>query len=246
MTEFDKLVQLYLSYNCQVVKKSVFRNLLKRVTAARPKSELNKQKKQRILDGISLILSQKGSQVEIDFSEETVNLLTRIAETEEKKTDEVSGVTEPSVKDSFKENIRSYIRVRDGSDKDSSEEELKRIFGKHFNDFEYYSYLDPDGMFLNVLEDSSKIKKTPHIKQRAFYVGNLRRLNRKIKDHHEKEIFHWLYDHDSQAYRLSQKDFENILNEKIFLLEDNEPLGLKNLGNFELSCPNENCSCMNY
>ncbi len=92
--------------------------------------------------------------------------------------------------------------------------ELERVFkGKH-NKLEAWSYLNPNGLFLQALQAENKTE-FPHLETRALWVGELRKKHGEdFTNTHEDDCFNFVFA-DTTNNRLSKDDFFELVEKRI-------------------------------
>jgi hypothetical protein len=95
-----------------------------------------------------------------------------------------------------------------------------------------YTYLNPDGKFIEYLASPSK-SSFPYLERNAAWVGDLRKMyGEKITSQHENEMFDYMYlSGASKGLKLNKGQFYNLINSKVMKIDydKNAPLNLHNM-----------------
>lgn len=134
------------------------------------------------------------------------------------------------------EDIAAFRLDRDGNEalnvSAMSREALKKKWGRDFNRLEMYSYLHPQGKFLNILRTDAR-KQFPYIENKAAWVGYLRKYYgaEKLTTQHENELFDYLF--SPKGLAITKDDFFQKVNNEVTRLDfdPSTPLYLDRSGN---------------
>lgn len=126
---------------------------------------------------------------------------------------------------SLAEKVNVYRQMeKDGATK----KELKLSFGADAGKIEAYTYLNPQGKFMEYL-DQQAWDSFPHLTQKARDAGDIRRNFPELTNRHEDQIFDAFYPTDSKSRRyldMRKGDFARIVERQVMDLEwvPNKPL----------------------
>ena len=80
---------------------------------------------------------------------------------------------------------------------------------------ELLAFLNPKGMFIEVLSNEDTVSQYPQIQRFAKWVGVLRkRYAEKLTNTHERNIFNFLYGDDKNS-KIKKEDFEELIRERL-------------------------------
>lgn len=121
------------------------------------------------------------------------------------------------------EDLKAYKLMRDGDHKKglkpATKSELERTFkGKH-NKLELWSYLNPNGLFMQALQSENR-SEFPHLETRAMWVGELRKkYGDEFTNTYEDDCFNFIFA-DVHNNRMSKEDFFELVEKRISWGED--------------------------
>jgi hypothetical protein len=141
-------------------------------------------------------------------------------------------------KESLVEDLEAYKLVRDGEPKNGiepvSKTELKEAFPGKSNKLEAYSYLNPSGLFIQVLGQDN-LSEYPHIESRAMWAGELAKENPKVWGKlMERNLFYFFY-RDDKGIKLSKKDFFELAQKRLDTLKKGQQVLFP-------ECENDGCN----
>ncbi len=121
--------------------------------------------------------------------------------------------------ESFIEDLKAYKLMRDGDAKaklkPATKKELAASFKGKVHKLELWSYLDPNGLFVQVLGEDDR-SQYPFIETKATYAGEIRRDHPELTNLHERELFNFLYS-DKENLKLDKDKLFEIVDERIRL-----------------------------
>ncbi len=127
------------------------------------------------------------------------------------------------------EDIAAYSLQRDGDTARGippmPKDDLRNKWGKRYAQLEAYSYLNPKGKWLEILGQEAR-KQFPYIDMKASWVGLIRRVNPKITNAHENELFTFLM--QGKGVQMKKDEFMAAL-EKVVTRLDWDPASPLNL-----------------
>lgn len=126
-------------------------------------------------------------------------------------------------KEKLTEDLKAYELLRDGDPKKDIEpvtkQELKEAFPGKVNKLDAYTYLNPAGLFIQVLQQDN-LSEYPHIETRAMWVGELAKENpKKWGKLMERNLFYFFYRGDGKGLKLSKADFMDLAQKRLDTLK---------------------------
>ena len=124
--------------------------------------------------------------------------------------------------------IKAYKKaIKEGCNKDC----LKGYFKteSYIASLQRLSYLNEEGEFLRILNDTGQAKNFANIQKYAEWTGELRKYyEEKLTDKHEKEIFDFLFGETNKLFR--KEEFINLIEKAVnhLTFDPSKPLNLKN------------------
>lgn len=121
------------------------------------------------------------------------------------------------------EDLKAYVLMRDGDKKrnlkPAKKTEIERVFkGKH-SKLEAYSYLNPEGLFIQALQNDNK-SEFPHLEVRALWVGELRKkYGEEFTNTYEDDTFNFIFA-DTENNKLPKEEFFELVEKRISWGED--------------------------
>jgi len=116
------------------------------------------------------------------------------------------------------EDLKAYKLMRGGDEtkglKPAKKSELERVFkGKH-NKLDAWSYLNPNGLFLQALQSENK-SEFPYLETRALWVGELRKkYGEEFTNTYEDDCFNFIFANATNN-RLSKDVFFELVEKRI-------------------------------
>jgi len=126
--------------------------------------------------------------------------------------------------ESLVEDLAAYKMMRDGKEgvKPATKTELNRIFKGKVGKLEAYSYLNPNGLFLQSLSQSNT-SNYPYLERIAQWIGIVRNQYPVISHTGEDNIFHFFYsDKSGRNIKISKDDFFALVKKKVNGLRKDE------------------------
>jgi hypothetical protein len=130
------------------------------------------------------------------------------------KVDANRGATE----ENLTEDIEAYTLMRDGDNTKgiapASKKEISRVFKGKASKLENYSYLNPNGLFIEKMSVANKTE-FPYIERFASWAGEVRKAYLQLTNTHEDDIFYFFYAGDGKSNKISKQDFEKEIQKRV-------------------------------
>ena len=109
------------------------------------------------------------------------------------------------------EDLKAYILMRDGSPqrkiKPATQTAIKNAFKGTHAKLEAYSYLNPEGFFIQALQTENK-SAFPYIETKALWVGELRKKYGEVfTNTYEDDCYNFLYNSSSLGLKMKKDEF---------------------------------------
>ena len=134
-----------------------------------------------------------------------------------------------STPETLKEDIKLYHKMKDRGE---SKAQIKRDFGRRYQEIEDLSGLDPEGKFVTLL-GASDLTGFPYLLRNARITGQMRnKYPDKLTNRHEQQIFDYYYMETSDMRRLAKGDLFQQIEEQVMSLDydPSQPLVIKSFG----------------
>jgi hypothetical protein len=127
------------------------------------------------------------------------------------------------------EDVRAYRLLRDGGHgvNPLPKAELKKQF-RNWQKLDAYTYLDPAGQFLEIMNNPDVKPQFPYIENRAMWVGEFRKSYPALTNAHETEIFDFFFK-EPEGLKITKEDFYDKMTRRLarFDFDPAAPLLLK-------------------
>lgn len=123
-------------------------------------------------------------------------------------------------KENLIEDLKAYILSRDGNEskniKPLSKKDLKQAFKGKEQKLEFLSYLNPQGTFIDQLNNEETLSQFPRIQTFAVWAGEARKNYPDLTNTQEQDIFNFFFGSEKN-YKIKKDAFEKLLNDRISL-----------------------------
>lgn len=114
--------------------------------------------------------------------------------------------------------LKAYILARDGDVKKNiqpyEKKDLQQAFKGKENKLEAWSFLNPNGLYIEKMSDEDTISQYPKIQSFASWVGQLRKDHPNMTNTHEKDTFLYFY-RNADNYKITREDFDKLVKERL-------------------------------